>query len=1060
MASLKARTSRAAALHRQAAATADAVGTALDAAPSPPPDDREQRDLADLLTAAAAALVPGWLGAPLTANSTHPLPDGDQPPRYVRIGTAEPLAGVCFPAVVPLLGAGHLVLDRDARDPRVAALLRALLLRLLAAAPAGSLLVRGIAGEGAAEVFAPFAPLADAGLLPPPATDRAGALTVLAEAERWVRPDRPGGRDRRRERVLLVVVAGLPEPVEPEDLARLRALAEGGVAAGLHLIVAGWPTEPANPAAASDRAASAPADTPTPAATPTPATAPTSPLAPTPAAASAPGLPAPAAAADRTDRAADRMDRAADRMDRAVVAERRTVAGPVGRVEPVVPVARVGPAVPAVRVDRSGRTPASDTAVRLATEPAARAGVLAPFPLSRTAGPAREDAARDQAAPPAAARNGMAGEQPAGDGRDTAAENGRARGARGRLAPPGMPAPVVPAGPATGPASRSTTAGSGLAEATMIEVRETYALVGDPPGASFGGRGPLPSSSGLNAPVLLDPDPPAELVDRVCRELARRFAVGCRPRLADLLPDGREYWTEDAGDGLTTVVGYDGDTPVTLRFAELTPHWLIAGRPGAGSSAFLANVLHGLCARYRPESLAIHLLSVRPGPAFGEFLPTGQDRSWLPHVRTAGVAADREYALTLLRELDAELDRRAVAFERAGATRLAGMPEPDRPPRVLCVIEGAPVLLAEPDRMGRETLRLLESVARRGRAYGVHLVLVGRSTELGVGAYPDALRGQFPVRVALPGGGDVLQPTNDSAAGLPVGTAVVNTAGGLGGPRGATRGHERTVGFPDPAADEADRNELRNRLWLARPVPEPPLVFDGAAAMTLDADPTYRAVLTAGSGPPVALLGRAVDATTGTATFALDDAPGRHLAVVGRSAAGAEVLAAAARSVSAAHPPGEARFVVAALVPEAETPAAELVAALRPRHEVLPTDAPGLAAALADGRPGYLVVFGMDAAGPADLPPEVTRTALRAGPARGMHLLSWWRRTRRLVELAGDGSLAEYVAGILLLDLPPIEAEYLLGREADWRPRPGRATLADRSTGDVRLIVPFGGGVR
>ena len=142
-------------------------------------DPREQHDLAERLRAAAGALAPGWLGAPLDAQSpTTPL-GGAHPPQFVRVGVAQPLDDARFPAIVPLLGTGHLTVDADARDPRVAGLLRGVLLRLLAAAPAGSLLVRAVDGAGGGTVFAPFAALADAGLMPPPATDRAGLRAVL-----------------------------------------------------------------------------------------------------------------------------------------------------------------------------------------------------------------------------------------------------------------------------------------------------------------------------------------------------------------------------------------------------------------------------------------------------------------------------------------------------------------------------------------------------------------------------------------------------------------------------------------------------------------------------------------------------------------------------------------------------------------------------------------------------------------------------------------------------------------------------------------------------------------
>ena len=162
------------------------------------------------------------------------------------------------------------------------------------------------------------------------------------------------------------------------------------------------------------------------------------------------------------------------------------------------------------------------------------------------------------------------------------------------------------------------------------------------------------------------------------------------------------------------------------------------------------------------------------------------------------------------------------------------------------------MLLAGTDRLAAEAVALLESLARKGRSYGIHLVLASQ-TVLGVEALyakRDSIFGQFPVRIALPGGGDVLEPTNDSAAGLPLGTAVVNTAGGLGGPRGATRGHERTVRFPDP---HADRAALSRRCGTgcggrATRSATPPMVFAGYAHQHLADDPTYRAALAGRAG--------------------------------------------------------------------------------------------------------------------------------------------------------------------------------------------------------------------
>ncbi|MEU7864761.1 hypothetical protein, partial [Nonomuraea sp. NPDC049141] len=65
----KARTNRAAALHRRAAATATAAASVLDDTRPVPADQRRQYELADRLRSAAAVLAPGWAGAPLETTA-------------------------------------------------------------------------------------------------------------------------------------------------------------------------------------------------------------------------------------------------------------------------------------------------------------------------------------------------------------------------------------------------------------------------------------------------------------------------------------------------------------------------------------------------------------------------------------------------------------------------------------------------------------------------------------------------------------------------------------------------------------------------------------------------------------------------------------------------------------------------------------------------------------------------------------------------------------------------------------------------------------------------------
>ncbi|HZD98091.1 MAG TPA: cell division protein FtsK, partial [Micromonosporaceae bacterium] len=195
MARVRSSVERAAALHRQAVATADAAARVIEEMTpdeSPPVLDATQRSLAATLTELAADVAPGWLSVPWDAAAASPAVGTEAGNELaVRVGTASPVPGAQFPALVPLLGVGHLAVDAAPHDPAAIGMLRSIVLRLLAAATPGTLRVRGIDPTGVA--FAPFQSLFDGRLMPPPAAELGGMRTLLAEAEQWVRTPAPAG---------------------------------------------------------------------------------------------------------------------------------------------------------------------------------------------------------------------------------------------------------------------------------------------------------------------------------------------------------------------------------------------------------------------------------------------------------------------------------------------------------------------------------------------------------------------------------------------------------------------------------------------------------------------------------------------------------------------------------------------------------------------------------------------------------------------------------------------------------------------------------------------------
>lgn len=350
-----------------------------------------------------------------------------------------------------------------------------------------------------------------------------------------------------------------------------------------------------------------------------------------------------------------------------------------------------------------------------------------------------------------------------------------------------------------------------LPHTTQISVRNPYVRVGDPPGGSFAAvTGPGAPATGLNARVYLDEAPPEELISRVCQAVADRAMARSRVALRDLVPTG-PLWAEDAASGLSTVLARPDGGEVSLRLDDRTPHWLIAGRARAGKTSLLLSLLYGLCTRYSPDQLSVYLLDHSGNRSFVDFAPSDEDASRLPHARVVGLASTIDESIAVLQELTGEVAARAEMMRGAQVASVAQLRATGvRLPRLVCVIDEYQPLLAV-----SKAETLLRTQLAQGGSCGVHTILASRdapSTQTRYGE-PDAIFGRCRLRIALPGGSAVLDAANDAAAGLPLGAAVVNTAGGLGGPRGATRAHEQVVHFPDPYADPVALAGLRHRLW-------------------------------------------------------------------------------------------------------------------------------------------------------------------------------------------------------------------------------------------------------
>ena len=578
-----------------------------------------------------------------------------------------------------------------------------------------------------------------------------------------------------------------------------------------------------------------------------------------------------------------------------------------------------------------------------------------------------------------------------------------------------------------------------LANAVDITVDQSM-WVGNPPDAPFGQR------NGLAAPVGFEEPPGDDYLRAESNRIAQRARAAAQLRFVDLAP--KELWLEDPSDGVSTIAGRDANGIVELAFDDSTPHWLIGGRTGGGKTVFLLDILYGLAARYSPKDLALYLLDFKEGVSFTEFTPQASDPTYIPHARAVGVESDREYGVAILRELDEEMTRRSVVMKRHGVARYSQLSVAEPMPRIVCIVDEFQVLFSGNDSLSKQAVAILENLARKGRSYGVHLVLASQTTSGIEALYTkrDSIFGQFSLRVALPGATSVLETTNTAAQSLSTGEAVINTDGGVAG-------RDRKIRFPNAHAEADALYRLRYDMWQRRGDAPEPSVFYGYAAAHIEDNEDYD-LLTPTDSDPRLLLGRGVDARLQTASMYLDATPGRHLSILGADAVGADLVRASALSLVKQKP--DARLYIA---PFAQPNVAQELAMDAPRQSTM-VQLSDMTAVMeemvARGDPAYLIGFGLDAANLDMAGRNALKSLLRNGPGFGVHLIGWWRGLRRFVDDVGGSAGREDVSCSVVLNIPGSELMGHFGQSVtDWTPRPGRAMLIDRHANSRQLLVPF-----
>ena len=288
-------------------------------------------------------------------------------------------------------------------------------------------------------------------------------------------------------------------------------------------------------------------------------------------------------------------------------------------------------------------------------------------------------------------------------------------------------------------------------------------------------------------PMTLDFDapPPAER----CKELLRVVGSAAKGAgrvevpFSHIIPEPNDWWTADSRAGLDVPLGRAG--AMKLQHLDLgsgtSQHVLISGKTGSGKSTLLHVLVTNLALRYSPDEVELYLVDFKKGVEFKAYARAG-----LPHARVVAIESEREFGLSVLQRLDAELRTRGDLFRKIGVQDVKGYraADPDaRMPRILLIIDEFQELFVEDDRISQESALLLDRLVRQGRAFGIH-VLLGSQTLGGAYTLARSTIGQMAVRIALQcseADAHLILSEDNTAARLLTrpGEAIYNDANGL-----------------------------------------------------------------------------------------------------------------------------------------------------------------------------------------------------------------------------------------------------------------------------------------
>ena len=204
--------------------------------------------------------------------------------------------------------------------------------------------------------------------------------------------------------------------------------------------------------------------------------------------------------------------------------------------------------------------------------------------------------------------------------------------------------------------------------------------------------------------VVFDPPPSHQdsmlLVHRIGKASVDSNRV--QVPFSQIAPSPDEFWSSDTSEELRVPVGRTGAKKLQmLAIGKGTrQHVLVAGKTGSGKSTLFHVIITNLAQWCSPDQVEFYLVDFKKGVEFKCYAV-----KHLPHARVVAIESDREFALSVLQRVDAELKRRGEMFRRVGAQDVPGYKRASGGgplPRTLLMIDEFQEFFTEDDAVAQE----------------------------------------------------------------------------------------------------------------------------------------------------------------------------------------------------------------------------------------------------------------------------------------------------------------------------------------------------------------------